>query len=90
MDWNKWSGFVGSGTYIIINKASLYALDLDSNGDLISLHFRSIKHPGFVLSQDSSGDYVILWQEEQEDDKGEREVQKWLMQRQEDEVVVLS
>ena len=57
---------------------------------LASNSFGSIQHPGFVLSQDSSGDYVILWQEEQEDDKGEREVQKWFIQKQEEEEVVLS
>ncbi|KAL8850306.1 MAG: hypothetical protein Q9221_004721 [Calogaya cf. arnoldii] len=26
MDWNKWSGFVGNGTYIVINRGSLTAL----------------------------------------------------------------
>ncbi|KAL9009234.1 MAG: hypothetical protein Q9180_009420 [Flavoplaca navasiana] len=45
MDWNKWSGFLGSGTYIILNKASLYAMDLNSNGDLVSLQPHTPHNP---------------------------------------------
>ncbi|KAI4267631.1 MAG: hypothetical protein L6R38_008161 [Xanthoria sp. 2 TBL-2021] len=126
MNWDKWSGFQGSGIYIILNRSSLYSLDLNHNDDLISLRphtphtpsqlwhihkwsggdvyvienvhhkavvtskdlipsdsFRSIKYPGYVLSQDCTGEWVILWQEEQEVANEEGEVQKWLLQKQE-------
>ncbi|KAL8850313.1 MAG: hypothetical protein Q9221_004728 [Calogaya cf. arnoldii] len=165
MNWDKWSGFCGEGTYIILNRSSLYSLGLDHKDDLttvrphaphnpsqlwrvykwpkgdvyiiVNLHhkaivtsrdyvlgyttveegalhekltdlpyrysvdalwaidksmcslepgqmvvFRSIKNPGFVLSQDSTGEFVTLWQEEQSTADGEGEEQKWLMQKQ--------
>lgn len=27
MEWGNWSGFVGDGTYVVINRSSLTALD---------------------------------------------------------------
>ena len=36
MDWEKWSGFKGEGTYLIINLSNLHSLNLDAVGDAIT------------------------------------------------------
>ncbi|KAL8668909.1 MAG: hypothetical protein Q9224_007768, partial [Gallowayella concinna] len=39
MDWNSWSGFQGNGTYIVLNRGSLTALEACS----------SSSQPGFTV-----------------------------------------
>ncbi|KAI4267632.1 MAG: hypothetical protein L6R38_008162 [Xanthoria sp. 2 TBL-2021] len=61
MDWDSRSGFDGEGTYVIINKASLFSLELDDCGGL-SVNPHTPNNPAqlWEIHKWSSGDIYVI------------------------------
>ncbi|KAL8667343.1 MAG: hypothetical protein Q9168_007292 [Polycauliona sp. 1 TL-2023] len=44
MQWDRWSGFMGDGSYVILNKRSLTCLDLKGGSDQADTSVRCLAH----------------------------------------------